>query len=577
MPQKLSNLVKGSKIKFGRYSPYPSTPLADIEWVIVAKNHTGYPNNSITLFTSKVIDADIVFDASEVDATSPTGERNSGSSVYKGSNVDQWLNAEGGVGGEWFDYAHDMDELADGVNNVTSGFCNYYAKPGFLNGFTASEKSLIQTTQIKSDYYEGYYPSELTLERKVFLPSLKEIHPPTATINGTYITEGTSWGYFTGTESEKAVTTPQARAEAQHLGLAPNTTLRWLTRSHAYAESVYVCGDTYTIWPCDEGTGLRVALNLTGDALVSDYLDADGCYTMSFNTAPTVPNNISVPSRLYGGRTNTISWNPAVDIDGDAVTYELECAYNGGEFSVVYSGDACSYNHVIPFGETSAQYRVRAVDTQGDYGGYITSEVTAIINNNAPTISGSDGDLGVMSNQFSQGYSVSDADGGSLTVTEKIDGVTIRTFVATAGDNLMVNVLGETWLKLSNGGHTLSIVVTDKYGDTDTRNYVFTKRVTSCSVRTSPMVSSGLPSLVWVTVSRRIPSGAIFKVEVCNNAADTEPTWEDATTAVLNNEAYQFTNKNKTSDTWAVGVRVSIDRNGAEGECYINEIGGNFE
>jgi len=40
---------------------------------------------------------------------------------------------------------------------------------------------------------------------------------------------------------------------------------------------------------------------------------------------------------------------------------------------------------------------------------------------------------------------------------------------------------------------------------------------------------------------------------------------------------YHFTNTVKTAANWGVNVKVCIDRNGAEGECYISGMGGNFD
>ena len=38
-----------------------------------------------------------------------------------------------------------------------------------------------------------------------------------------------------------------------------------------------------------------------------------------------------------------------------------------------------------------------------------------------------------------------------------------------------------------------------------------------------------------------------------------------------------FKNTSKTSSGWGVRVRVTVNRNGADGACYITAIGGNFE
>ena len=91
------------------------------------------------------------------------------------------------------------------------------------------------------------------------------------------------------------------------------------------------------------------------------------------------------------------------------------------------------------------------------------------------------------------------------------------------------------------------------------------------------MDTASMPTRISLRISKEMPQSAVFTVEVCNNAYDVSPTWEDATSTVNGNLSYVFTNTKKTADRWGVSIRVMIDRNGGSGACYINEIGGNFE
>lgn len=45
-------------------------------------------------------------------------------------------------------------------------------------------------------------------------------------------------------------------------------------------------------------------------------------------------------------------------------------------------------------------------------------------------------------------------------------------------------------------------------------------------------------------------------LQVCNNFNDEEPTWETATVGLK----HIFANDKKTAESWAVGVRVTIDK-----------------
>ena len=209
-----------------------------------------------------------------------------------------------------------------------------------------------------------------------------------------------------------------------------------------------------------------------------------------------------------------------------------------------------------------------AVDSDGCY---------TILTQNIPVISGTNSNLGTKSAGFSQSYTIQDADAEAVTVKEYIDNILVRSYVATLGASNTLSVTGNTWLKLANGIHTLKIVATDGF-DEVTRTHTFTKSVTTLvAKRATPFDSATQPKSILVTVVKNIPEGAIFKVEACNNGYDATPTWEDITNRVLQGRIYDFTNAVKTASKWGVNIRVTVDRNGSEGACYITEIGGNFE
>ena len=291
---------------------------------------------------------------------------------------------------------------------------------------------------------------------------------------------------------------------------------------------------------------------------------------------PSIPSALNIPVSIHGGVYNNISWGESTDVQGRAITYELECAYNNGDFTQIYRGNSCVYNHMVDYGAESIQYRVRASNGH-KYSDYITSEVVSIYNTLPPVISGEDGYLGEKTDGFSFQYVVTDEDSDVIDVTEAIDGEGMYSYVAMSGETNTSSVMGDTWLKLANGTHTLTITATDSVGVSTVRSYSFTKNVTSLSVETHPMESANMPTRISVTITKNVPNGAIFKVMVCNNGYDDEPTWEDATDDINNFLVYDFTNKRKTADNWGVIVKVTVDRNGAEGACYISAIGGNFE
>jgi hypothetical protein len=255
----------------------------------------------------------------------------------------------------------------------------------------------------------------------------------------------------------------------------------------------------------------------------------------------------------------------------------LECSVNGGAYAPIYSGTATSYAHLVPFGTTSVAYRVKATDPSGESSAYKTSATVTVINNNAPVISGADANLGVKSDEFTGTYTVTDANNNTVTVTEAIDGVQIRSLVATLGQAITYGVTENTWLALPNGSHTLTIRATDGI-DTSVRTYTFTKLVETLKIQNStPWTLSTMPTRIMLVITRNIPSTATFKVEVCNNGYDASPKWEDCTDAVKSGLVHVFTNTTKTATNWGVLVRVTVERNGATGACYVSAIGGNFE
>lgn len=98
-----------------------------------------------------------------------------------------------------------------------------------------------------------------------------------------------------------------------------------------------------------------------------------------------------------------------------------------------------------------------------------------IVTNTAPTITASkSGNLGTLTNGFDLTYSVNDADGNSVTVTERLDSRQIRSYTATLGRQETYSLSGTDWISLANGSHTFSITASDGT-DTVTHTVTFTR------------------------------------------------------------------------------------------------------
>ena len=165
MAQLLSNLPIGAKIKFGSHQINTETTMP-IVWIVVDKNHAGYPANSVTLITEKIIDLR-AYDAKEPTWTD-TEETKQGYINYKVSNINQWLNSEGAAN-EWYTNQHESDRAP--LSSLVLYGTEYQTRPGFLYNFTATEKQALLPTTLVNQHGGGV---STTLVAKIFLPSTME-------------------------------------------------------------------------------------------------------------------------------------------------------------------------------------------------------------------------------------------------------------------------------------------------------------------------------------------------------------------------------------------------------------------
>lgn len=466
MAQLLSNLAIGAKIKFGNHQ-VGSELAAPIVWIIADKNHSGYPSNSVTLVTEKIIDlraydsyGGSYDDAADIEM------------AYPHSNIHKWLNSSATAGNWWTStYSGDTKPTAANTQHGTE----YGDRAGFLYNFTEAEKSILLTTTFTAQWGETLS----SMAAKVFLPSTYEMIG-----TGTKADGSTRFSHFQSVTA-RATLTSQAFTNTQVASYYKPASLSTYCAYHcrnAYGltvRGINASGEVGTWKPNDGSKGVRPVVNIPINTKISDTADSDGCY--------------------------------------------------------------------------------------------------AVLPQSVPVISGDNGDLGIKGEGFTQTYTVSDGDNEVVTVKEYIDNALLRSYVATLDAVNTFDVTGKTWLTLANGNHTMKIVVTDGI-DEVTRTFTFTKSISSLVVqRTEPIASLYRPTNIIVTVVKNIPYNATMKVEACNNGFDAKPTWEDITDSVTSGLTHVFANKSSTSINWGVNVRVTVDRNGSEGACYITEIGGNFE
>ena len=321
---------------------------------------------------------------------------------------------------------------------------------------------------------------------------------------------------------------------------------------------------------------------LDKDSVEADTENEDGywyefvrnCY------APSAPPNLSVPNLVYSGKTISVSWSASSDEDGNLEGYLLE-RKTSGAYVQIYKGTDTSFADSVLEDWQTVQYRVCAYDADQLYSGYTESTERTVNHNHAPQISTSaESNLGLQTEGFTISYTVLDEDEDNvLTVTESIDGEKIRSYDTTNGQEQVLNLTGNQWITVLNGNHILTISAADNAGGLDERTFTFSKKEDTIQFALSTPLSSEEDTLTRAigNLVGQIPVGSEVTIELCNNANDSSPVWEDATEECLEGIPYEFQNQTKTAEKWGFNIRVTIARGDQTGECYLQSVGGAFE
>ena len=209
----------------------------------------------------------------------------------------------------------------------------------------------------------------------------------------------------------------------------------------------------------------------------------------------------------------------------------------------------------------------------------VVSDDGTVSVNTAPTVSTDGAALGQKNAAFAWKYTVRDADGDTLTVTEKLDGKTTKTRTGVASGTALTfeqTASAAGFQRILNGNHTITVEVSDGK-ETVSTSATFTKAVHAASVTLAePLAVEGDITVAVLQVTGSIPDDAKFKAEVTNNAKDAAPVWQDATTEAKKGVNIVFENKTATNGA-AFNFRVSVER-GESGEGgYIEAVSGAFQ
>lgn len=261
----------------------------------------------------------------------------------------------------------------------------------------------------------------------------------------------------------------------------------------------------------------------------------------------------------YNGSSAAVWWLRSPDTDG-----------TGDVWSVNSDGSYYNYWYGNSFGVRPAFILPSTL---------VVSDDGTVSVNTAPTVSTDGAALGEKNTAFAWKYTVTDADGDTLTVTEKLDGKTTKTRTGVASGTAMTfeqvaDAAG--FQRVLNGSHTITVEVSDGK-ETVSTSATFTKAVHAASVTLAePLAVDGDITVAVLQVTGSIPDDATFKVEVTNNANDPSPVWQDATVEVKKGVNIVFTNSEATNGA-AFNFRVSVSRGASGTGGYIEAITGAFQ
>ena len=190
------------------------------------------------------------------------------------------------------------------------------------------------------------------------------------------------------------------------------------------------------------------------------------------------PTAINYPSTIKGGQAIILTaTESSSNTYGGTIIYTYEVQLDGGSWTSIGDSTALTLSYTVPKGTTTFAARVKAKDNMGFTSTtYATGNQVTVINNTAPTISGSDKDLGSFSYQPPYiEYNVNDADKNEVTVNITLDSTNIFNKVVPLG--ITQFIVFTDWSSMTKGQHTVKITANDGQGGTAIRTYTFTKLI----------------------------------------------------------------------------------------------------
>lgn len=273
MAKKLSELPVGAKVKDAE-AKYNGVPII---WQVGGHDH--YATGQTVLVSEKIITLK-AFDAKET-SNANSGRKTYGNNRYSVSNLRQWLNSDAT---SWYSAQHSADAPPNNAN-VNSNYNDYDAEPGFLTNFSENMRNALVPTTLtvaKNTVTDGG-GSEIVTD-KVFLLSSTEV----GLSNENKIAEGYRLALFTTADSSRLTyPTPQAiecsEYESTDLAISKAWFCHLRTPNHQYSNftrNIHITGAiTDNISSAGE-VGVRPAINIQSNIIVSESPDSEGIYTI---------------------------------------------------------------------------------------------------------------------------------------------------------------------------------------------------------------------------------------------------------------------------------------------------------
>ena len=196
----------------------------------------------------------------------------------------------------------------------------------------------------------------------------------------------------------------------------------------------------YTIPAGTTSFAARVLASDTWGFSSADYTTGT-TLTVTNNLPPTAPASITIGDVL-GGESCTITWEAATDSDGTIASYQLERQTDNGDvWTQIYSGLALTYDDTINSEWATVNYRVRAVDDDGDAGPYATGTMKTV-NDGWLYFSGPAANMGDKPAPFDFVFAVGSTTEGitAINVQVVLDDVSIYTGTPDAAEQVTIPV-----------------------------------------------------------------------------------------------------------------------------------------